>query len=685
MMPDLTFDPEWSAPFDWACMYRAAGLQVVPARFPMKTRDDKRPALADWREFQRELVDEAIFDKWFPADAKPNMGAITGAASGNLLVIDLDEYKSPEAALWFREAMFGVEPETWMQVTGGGGRQWFFHLPEGVTIGNCRTALGVDIRGQGGFAMLPPSRHMSGKAYAWSEGREPWSIPVDTAPQHLIDAVKALIEEHGGTATPAGKERVASEQDHDAWGHLTDGREDYMRAVVWARVVDMRRESPIRPAGEGLEREISEAYQIYERKVRSRLAGPDPLSSKLEREGRGFTAFAEKFRAALKQWDTKVAEAALVPKLVQHDEPTASGTSLAEKVEAVNSSAPEGDVYPTLSLAEIAALPPPSWLIDNVVPEHGLSFIYGKPGKGKSFFTLDLALTLAHGMSWHGREAKQGGILYVAGEGKGGYAARVKGWHKANGLDIDDAPFRLLPVAVNMMEETSVAKLVRTIQASVQSARLVIVDTVARALPGAEENASKEMGLFVAACDAIRETCKVAVLGVHHSGKDEDRGMRGSSALEGAGDCVIHLKRDDDSDIITVVVEKQKDGEAIKPLTFKLEKIEWVEGLRPASTLVPKLTDAAVHRRSDMPSRDVIRSILKEMDSAWKAKTPWSNKPRARSEGHYAAMVIAKRFGQSVEAGERLIQELLDNGILRFGIACTTSKRAGLQVVNWDI
>jgi RecA-family ATPase len=78
-----------------------------------------------------------------------------------------------------------------------------------------------------------------------------------------------------------------------------------------------------------------------------------------------------------------------------------------------------------------------------------------------------------------------------------------------------------------------VAKLVRTVKAVVGDAKLVVVDTVARVLPGAEENASKEMGLFVVACDAIRETCGVAVIGVHHSGKDEDRGMRGSSSLGG--------------------------------------------------------------------------------------------------------------------------------------------------------
>jgi hypothetical protein len=682
-----SFDPEWASPADWARMYRAVGLQVVPARYPMRDRNDKRPSLADWVQFQQALVDDAVFERWFPSDAKSNMGAITGAASGNLLVIDLDDYKTPEAGLWFSQTMLGIEPETWTQRTGGGGRQLFFRLPEGVILGNCRTAIGVDFRGQGGFAMLPPSRHMSGKNYEWLEGREPWSIEIDIAPQHLIDGVRALMEENGGGQLPtAQRERTVAEQDHDAWGKLTDGREDYMRSVVWARVVDLRREAPMAPIGEALDREIAEAYGVYERAVSSNLSGPDPKSMKLEREGRGFTAFAEKFRYAMRQWDKKVAEAALIPKLVHvASEPTKPATSLAEGIEQATAKADPGDVFPTLSILDIANLPPPTWLVDNFIPEHGLSFIYGKPGKGKSFFTLDLALTIAHGMSWHGREAVQGGVLYVAGEGRGGYRNRVRGWHQHNGLDMDEAPFRLLPVAVNMMDAASVARLVRTIQASVQSARLVIIDTVARALPGAEENASKEMGLFVAACAAVQETCKVAVIGVHHSGKDEERGMRGSSALEGAGDCVVHLKREDDSQIITVAVEKQKDGEAIAPMTFELEKVEWLDGLKQATTLVPKPTAQAKKPADAMPSRDVIRAVLKEMDVAWNAKAPWSNKPRAKSEGHYAATLISRRHGVEMNAAERLVQELLDNEILAWGVADSVSKRAGLRVIKWDI
>jgi hypothetical protein len=339
------------------------------------------------------------------------------------------------------------------------------------------------------------------------------------------------------------------------------------------------------------------------------------------------------------------------------------------------------DIYDTLDLASIAALPPPTWLIDGLVPESGLTFIYGKPGKGKSFFSLDMALRIAHGFDWHGKECKQGGVLYIAGEGKGGYRNRVHGWHLKHGLVPDCAPFRLLPRAVNFMVPEEVAKLVRTVKAVVGDAKLVVIDTVARVLPGAEENASKEMGLFVAACDAIRETCDVAVIGVHHSGKDEDRGMRGSSSLEGAGDCVLHLKRGDDSSIVEVATEKQKDGEEAKPVYLRLEKIEWMDGLKQASTLVPEATKDAPDQKH-WPDKDTCRRILNAITEAWVSGKPWSFEPQSKRSGRYAPKIMGASFHINADLAETIIETWLMNDVLSVEVRNSDTKLKGLKVIG---
>jgi hypothetical protein len=175
------------------------------------------------------------------------------------------------------------------------------------------------------------------------------------------------------------------------------------------------------------------------------------------------------------------------------------------------------------------------------------------------------------------------------------------------------------------------------------------------------------------------------VIGVHHSGKDEERGMRGSSALEGAGDCVIHLKREEGSQNVTLHVEKQKDGEAIQPMNFVLESIEWQDGLKVASTLVPVATQEASMPSAPSPDRETIREILKAIDLAWKDNRPWSNAVQTKREGRFAARLIWKQFGIRPDAAERIIMDLLDNEILAVEVCDPKTKTRGLTVKNWSI
>jgi hypothetical protein len=130
------------------------------------------------------------------------MGLLTGRASGNVFVIDLDEYKDARRPRWWQAVLAehnsGIEPETCQQVTGGGGRQLFFRAPAGWQAPTNKTPIGVDIRGQGGFAVLPPSQHISGQPYAWKVGAAPWECEIAAAPDWLLQAVCELVERYGG-------------------------------------------------------------------------------------------------------------------------------------------------------------------------------------------------------------------------------------------------------------------------------------------------------------------------------------------------------------------------------------------------------------------------------------------------------------------------------------------------------
>ena len=112
-------------------MYRACGLQVIPCYAPSEVAKGaswKRPKLSEWAEFQGSLVPDAVFARWYGVagehSARDNMGILTGHASGNVFVIDLDDQKGPAAGEWWRGILAvhnnGIEPETWRQQTGGG-------------------------------------------------------------------------------------------------------------------------------------------------------------------------------------------------------------------------------------------------------------------------------------------------------------------------------------------------------------------------------------------------------------------------------------------------------------------------------------------------------------------------------------------------------------------------------------
>ena len=76
----------------------------------------------------------------------------------------------------------------------------------------------------------------------------------------------------------------------------------------------------------------------------------------------------------------------------------------------------------------LESLPAPTWLIDELITDHGLTIVYGDPGSYKSFIALDASLRLAFGMDWHGTKTKRCGVLYIAGEGSRGLGKRVKGY-----------------------------------------------------------------------------------------------------------------------------------------------------------------------------------------------------------------------------------------------------------------
>src|SRR5438309_6030455 len=80
------------------------------------------------------------------------------------------------------------------------------------------------------------------------------------------------------------------------------------------------------------------------------------------------------------------------------------------------------------STAELLAMPPPEWLVENVIPEGGLVGLYAPPESLKSFVSIDLSLCVATGLPWHGHQVQKGFVVYISAEGGGGIGKRILAW-----------------------------------------------------------------------------------------------------------------------------------------------------------------------------------------------------------------------------------------------------------------
>lgn len=237
---------------------------------------------------------------------------------------------------------------------------------------------------------------------------------------------------------------------------------------------------------------------------------------------------------------------------------------------------------------------PVAWLVRQYIEEDALAVLYGPPGKGKSFFALDVSCCIASGQPFHGHEVKSGAVFYIAGEGHNGLARRLRAWAKLNDagapplLFMSEAPTDLAcATKANQVAEAVQQLADRTGTQPV----LIVIDTLARNF-GGDENSATEVGQFVRHADALRRHWKATVLIVHHSGKDGDRGARGSSALKGAADAEYEVSRNDDDKLVRLTPRKMKDAEEPPPLAFELVGVPILDDDgNPIGGAALKLTD----------------------------------------------------------------------------------------------
>ncbi|MDO8615091.1 MAG: bifunctional DNA primase/polymerase, partial [Dehalococcoidia bacterium] len=137
-------------------------------------------------------TDPEVIARWWARWPAANIGLVTGSRAG-WFALDVDPRHGGDDSLADLEHRHGRLPETVEALTGGGGRHLLFSLP-GFQVPNHTgagaLAPGLEVKGDGGYIVAPPSRHGSGRPYAWESSSAPGVVAIAAPPAWLVTGLQ---------------------------------------------------------------------------------------------------------------------------------------------------------------------------------------------------------------------------------------------------------------------------------------------------------------------------------------------------------------------------------------------------------------------------------------------------------------------------------------------------------------
>ncbi len=276
------------------------------------------------------------------------------------------------------------------------------------------------------------------------------------------------------------------------------------------------------------------------------------------------------------------------------------------------------------------------YLVKNLLPAGGLVVVYGPPKCGKTFWIFDLVMHVALGWEYRKRRTQQGTVVYCLFEGQRAFTARVEAFRQSRLAEhADGVPFFLMSTRIALVNDHP--KLIAAIkQRAGLKPAVVVLDTLNRSFTGSE-NSDQDMTAYVSAADAIREAFDCAVIIVHHSGLETGR-PRGHTALFGAVDALISVRKDTATKNVTATVENLKDGAEGEIVTSRLEVVEvgLDDDREPITSCIvePSEAEPKSDGRGDLTkNQKTMLGILYDAGPAGLTVEEWNARARAASLG----------------------------------------------------
>lgn len=509
-------------------------LRLLPARFQHSCgKDQLRPALGGWTGDELVTHDpERVAELW-----DKYRGYSVATRCDDLFVFDIDLLPSPDRARSRENPWLESLPPEARQaldaglkaITPSGGTHIYFRRPAGALTLRIAAKIGwadgVDLlTGSGKLVMMPPSfaerieKGYCGR-YQWADCEKELSLV--ELPDVLCNLISpASPPELGGTqadppaiATGARDGRIPCGKRHD----YLRNRARYLR-------------------GQGLEEHELIAALLAEARTTC-SSSPTPIP------------------------DDEVIELAVSAARKFGPDRPRSNTRLV-----------------IMTATEFKAIPPPRFVIDRVIPA-GLTIAFSKPGIGKSFFCLAVGSAVARGVPLFGNDEfainSPGQVLFALPEGAPSWAERLRAFDAYHGY-ADSPDMSFIRYGVNLFDSQAWAQLVAAIDGLTHvnhmPPALVIIDTLAAATPGANENAIEDMGLVMGRLQELVSRGSNVLLS-HHSNRAGD--YRGHSAIAASCDAMLHLATAPFSSVIEITSTKLRDAQSIAPCSFEIRATDF--------------------------------------------------------------------------------------------------------------
>lgn len=531
----------------------------------------KEPIGKGWRA-KRSPLDEILRGVERGCNVAFQMGKPSKTPYGYLHALDAD-VRDPAKQRDLDAALDAALPESARRFTvktgSGTGHHHYFFSPEPLASHKLAGGEGWElaVKGTGTYVVAPGSIHdITGLPYEWVSGRrlDPSLLEMVTPPRVALGPLRKV--ERPAQAAPA--EPVPREELQEALDQLTPSELCYDE---W------------KDAGMALHYESGGAdwgFDLFDswsqRDPRSRSDGGYPGEREMRSKWRSFgkgsgaaiTGATLLFMARETQHSNFIeqclAELEDLPELPNH--------MLGPKAQNDDLSALDIKAQPSalrfLSPDECSTAPRRGYIVKRLLAPGDVAAIVGAPGCGKSTLAPMLGYAVAQGREAFGLRTKPGGVFYVAAEDETGLQMRVAALRREHG---PADGFKVVAGVSNLLEKNSPDLLALCNAVKEQRPTLIVIDTLAMAFPGLEENDATAMGRVVKVARSLTRWGAAVVL-IHHDTKSGDGLPRGHSVLNGALDVSLALKRDGKT--VTGRLTKNRNGPCDLEIMFEIEGAE---------------------------------------------------------------------------------------------------------------